>query len=176
MPPPSASSRIIARRTTSIHSSSTVLGARGETVCLPSPARTRSAAWPIDSERVDRYNGRSGDGIRLALIFQGVVVIRRVVIACVLWLAIAAGSAAAQTNASPGAHFAQHPSSSSVNAIAPACSANYYKNVNGVCVHRPSRSPRGATARCRDGTYSYSRHASGTCSHHGGVSRWIHHP
>ena len=76
--------------------------------------------------------------------------IRRVVIACVLWLAIAAGSAAAQTNASPGAHFAQHPSSISVNAIAPACSANYYKNVNGVCVHRPSSSPRGATARCRD--------------------------
>jgi Protein of unknown function (DUF3761) len=132
--------------------------------------------WPIDSERADRYKVGSGDGIRLALIFQGVVVIRRVVIACVLSLAIGAGSAAAQTNASPGAHFAQTPSSSSANAIAPACSANYYKNVNGVCVHRPSSSPRGATARCRDGTYSYSKHASGTCSHHGGVSRWIHHP
>jgi hypothetical protein len=63
-------------------------------------------------------------------------VFRRVLIACVLWLAIAAGSAAAQTNASPGAHFAQDRSSSSVSAIAPACSANYYKNVNGVCVHK----------------------------------------
>jgi hypothetical protein len=132
--------------------------------------------WPIDSERADRYKVGSGDGIRLALIFQGVVVIRRVVIACVLWLAIVAGSAAAQTNASPGTQLARHPSLSAVNAIAPACSANYYKNVNGVCVHRPSSRPRGATARCRDGTYSYSRHASGTCSHHGGVSRWIHHP
>jgi hypothetical protein len=30
----------------------------------------------------------------------------------------------------------------------------------------------GATARCRDGTYSHSRHHSGTCSHHGGVAEW----
>ena len=29
------------------------------------------------------------------------------------------------------------------------------------------------TAVCRDGTYSYSRHRSGTCSHHGGVARWM---
>src|SRR4051812_29357837 len=59
---------------------------------------------------------------------------------------------------------------------ATACRVGYYKNVSGHCVHRPSSNPRGATARCRDGTYSYSEHASGTCSHHGGVSRWINHP
>ncbi len=33
--------------------------------------------------------------------------------------------------------------------------------------------PAGATARCRDGTYSFSRHRSGTCSHHGGVAVWL---
>jgi hypothetical protein len=33
--------------------------------------------------------------------------------------------------------------------------------------------PAGATAQCADGTYSYSQHRSGTCSHHGGVSRWL---
>lgn len=33
--------------------------------------------------------------------------------------------------------------------------------------------PPGATARCRDGTYSYSKHRSGTCSHHGGVAQWL---
>ena len=33
--------------------------------------------------------------------------------------------------------------------------------------------PPGATALCRDGTYSFSRHRSGTCSHHGGVARWL---
>ena len=33
--------------------------------------------------------------------------------------------------------------------------------------------PPGATAKCRDGTYSFSQHRSGTCSHHGGVARWL---
>jgi hypothetical protein len=35
--------------------------------------------------------------------------------------------------------------------------------------------PPGATARCRDGTFSFSSHHSGTCSHHGGVSEWLDH-
>jgi hypothetical protein len=56
------------------------------------------------------------------------------------------------------------------------CHSGYYKNVYGRCVHSPSSSSAGATARCTDGTYSYSQSASGTCSHHGGVARWIHHP
>lgn len=29
------------------------------------------------------------------------------------------------------------------------------------------------TARCGDGTYSYSAHRRGTCSHHGGVAQWL---
>ena len=33
--------------------------------------------------------------------------------------------------------------------------------------------PGGATAICRDGTYSYSQHRQGTCSHHGGVRTWL---
>ena len=36
--------------------------------------------------------------------------------------------------------------------------------------------PPGATALCNDGTYSYSQHRSGTCSHHGGVKQWINRP
>lgn len=35
---------------------------------------------------------------------------------------------------------------------------------------------QGATARCADGTLSYSLHGSGTCSHHGGVAQWINPP
>ena len=41
---------------------------------------------------------------------------------------------------------------------------------------RPSQqnpAPQGATALCRDGTYSFSQHRRGTCSHHGGVSKWL---
>jgi uncharacterized protein DUF3761 len=33
--------------------------------------------------------------------------------------------------------------------------------------------PPGATAQCRDGSYSYSQHHSGTCSYHGGVAKWL---
>ncbi|WP_328668826.1 DUF3761 domain-containing protein [Streptomyces sp. NBC_00328] len=32
------------------------------------------------------------------------------------------------------------------------------------------QAPVGATALCGDGTYSYSAHRRGTCSHHGGVA------
>ncbi len=53
---------------------------------------------------------------------------------------------------------------------------NYYKNVSGNEVHSPARSntiPVGASAQCRDGTYSFSQNRRGTCSHHGGVSQWL---
>jgi hypothetical protein len=33
--------------------------------------------------------------------------------------------------------------------------------------------PPGASAQCRDGTYSYSQHHSGTCLHHDGVAVWF---
>lgn len=54
---------------------------------------------------------------------------------------------------------------------------NGYTNVSGAQVHSPAYSgngvPAGATAQCRDGTYSFSLHHSGTCSHHGGVATWL---
>jgi len=36
--------------------------------------------------------------------------------------------------------------------------------------------PQGVTAICEDGSYSYSEHRQGTCSHHGGVKQWINRP
>jgi Protein of unknown function (DUF3761) len=80
------------------------------------------------------------------------------------------------------------------------CGAGFYKNSDGECIPDPSNPPAGglpangtpglvdapgfvggipggpppgATARCRDGDYSYSTHHSGTCSGHGGVSQWL---
>jgi hypothetical protein len=53
---------------------------------------------------------------------------------------------------------------------------NYYVNTAGNTVHSPAYSssvPAGASARCRDGTYSFSQSRSGTCSHHGGVGEWL---
>jgi hypothetical protein len=36
--------------------------------------------------------------------------------------------------------------------------------------------PAGATALCKDGTYSHSTHRSGTCSRHHGVAQWLQRP
>jgi len=54
---------------------------------------------------------------------------------------------------------------------------HYYTNNRGDTVHTPAYDldndiPLGATARCGDGTYSFSESHRGTCSHHGGVSTW----
>ena len=32
--------------------------------------------------------------------------------------------------------------------------------------------PKNATAKCKDGTYSFAAQHSGACSHHGGVGEW----
>ena len=73
----------------------------------------------------------------------------------------------------------------SAPAAASAASANprlieqgHYRNVDGAVVHSPAHTdsgaaPAGASAQCRDGSWSFSLHHRGTCSHHGGVARWI---
>ena len=59
----------------------------------------------------------------------------------------------------------------------PSCTDNgTYVNSKGQTVKRPencSTAPQGATAQCRDTTYSFSRSRRGTCSHHGGVAKWL---
>ncbi len=59
-----------------------------------------------------------------------------------------------------------------------SCPHGYYENSDGQCIpdeRAPTTSgpPPGATAVCRDGTYSFSTHHSGTCSGHGGVDHWL---
>jgi hypothetical protein len=54
-----------------------------------------------------------------------------------------------------------------------------YVNARGHWVPSPTRTadgkpPRGASARCADGSYSFSQSHRGTCSHHGGVAGWLH--
>lgn len=51
----------------------------------------------------------------------------------------------------------------------------YYTNSSGAEIHSPAYSdtiPAGASAKCKDGTYSFSTSRRGTCSRHGGVSIW----
>lgn len=48
-----------------------------------------------------------------------------------------------------------------------------YVNSAGNTVESPNSNASGATAICRDGTYSHSQSRRGTCSHHGGVAQWL---
>ena len=36
----------------------------------------------------------------------------------------------------------------------------------------PAGTPENATAKCKDGTFSFAKGHSGACSHHGGVAEW----
>lgn len=54
----------------------------------------------------------------------------------------------------------------------------HYRNKAGQDIHSPAKSvdgkvPAGASAKCRDGSYSFSKSRRGTCSGHGGVSAWL---
>jgi hypothetical protein len=82
-----------------------------------------------------------------------------------------------------GAQIVLHDAASwyvpkSLSSPEPQLSNNHhYVNSDGQRVHSPAYSPggapAGATAQCGDGTYSFSQHRSGTCSHHGGVAGWL---
>ena len=86
------------------------------------------------------------------------------------WCSIAAGRFAGYV---PKEYLSAHPTAV-VQRPGPG-----YVNSRGEWVPSPARTPNnspppGASARCRDGTYSFSRSRRGTCSHHGGVADWLH--
>jgi hypothetical protein len=81
---------------------------------------------------------------------------------------------AAQTQPQPSGASHKHGAAQQAK---PQCTDNgAYVNSKGQTVKRPencSAAPAGATAQCRDGSYSFSRSRRGTCSHHGGVAKWL---
>jgi hypothetical protein len=81
-----------------------------------------------------------------------------------------------------GTYVAPPPPPAAAPAPAPApapatnCTNGTYVDSAGATVCRPEVAagpPAGATAKCGDGTYSFSQSRSGTCSSHGGVAAWL---
>lgn len=78
--------------------------------------------------------------------------------------AAAAAPAAAAPAAAPAAPAAAAP------AAKPAATMAAAKPAKSAAM---TSSPEGATAKCKDGSFSKSKHHSGTCSRHGGVDSWL---
>jgi hypothetical protein len=71
-------------------------------------------------------------------------------------------SAAAAAAAAPAATESASPAAASKAAPAAKAAAT-----------TGNTDPTGATAKCKDGTYSKSKHHTGSCSHHGGVAEFL---
>ena len=74
----------------------------------------------------------------------------------------AAAAPAATESASPAAVPA--PDSAAASKAAPAAKS---------AATTGNTDPTGATAKCKDGTYSKSKQHKGSCSHHGGVAEFL---
>ena len=88
--------------------------------------------------------------------------------AALITIALAAPSAHART---PSSEAWAQPNESNLT------THGHYVNKSGQEVHSPAKTksgtvPTGASAKCADGTFSFSQHHSGTCSRHGGVAAW----
>jgi hypothetical protein len=76
---------------------------------------------------------------------------------------IAKSAGAAPTTVTPAA----------ATAAAPAAKSPPVTTKSAPTAATGNTDPTGATAKCKDGTYSKSQHRSGTCSSHGGVAEWL---
>lgn len=75
-------------------------------------------------------------------------------------------------------HYLKYPQGTEIKVPEATATSpvKYYTNSKGNTIQSPTqydKQPAGATAQCRDGSYSFSQNHRGTCSHHGGVSRWL---
>lgn len=99
---------------------------------------------------------KAGDGVSE---LGRMMIIRRSFLASCVIVALAGSAVARSPSVSTERDLSNH---------------RHYRNVGGHIVHSPSKTisghrPAGATAHCRDGSWSFSEHSRGTCSHHGGV-------
>lgn len=83
---------------------------------------------------------------------------------------------AAPTQRAPAAAKTTRTTSSRSTPVTPAAPASNPEASPAATiptVRAPAGAPAGATAQCKDGTYSTSKVHTGACSRHGGVSQWL---
>ncbi len=83
-----------------------------------------------------------------------------------------------KTSTSKKAQAAESDAQSSASATPAAAPAAAAKSTPKASKSAPAAAadgaaPSGATAKCKDGTYSKSKTHRGACSHHGGVAEWL---
>jgi hypothetical protein len=71
--------------------------------------------------------------------------------------------------AAPAATESASPAAAPAPAAAPSKAAPAAKSA----ATTGNTDPTGATAKCKDGTYSKSKQHKGSCSHHGGVAEFL---
>lgn len=74
---------------------------------------------------------------------------------------------------SPSNMAANKPANTAANTMSTKPAANTAANAPANKVATTQKPPKGATAVCKDGTYSFSKTASGQCSGHGGVDKTL---
>jgi hypothetical protein len=85
------------------------------------------------------------------------------------------GKPASDAPAAAAAPAAAPPAAATAPAAAPTtpAAAKSSASKSAPTAAASNSDPTGATAKCKDGTYSKSQHHSGTCSSHGGVAEWL---
>jgi hypothetical protein len=105
--------------------------------------------------------------------------LRRMIVVLALSLLLSQQLLTRTSSQAPNSGSSPAPTSSAPlnNPAKPKCTDDgTYVNSQGHTLKRPENCttvPKGATAQCLDGTYSFSQSRRGTCSHHGGVSKWL---
>jgi len=132
----------------------------------PSPRRTRLASRGSESLRPRERTMRPMHPSRHFVYVVALAVI-------LLSLQIASQT----QSSSPPSTTPTTTSNGKTNTSKANCTNNgTYVNKEGRNVQRPencSGPPQGATAQCRDGSYSFSQSRRGTCSRHGGIASWL---
>jgi Protein of unknown function (DUF3761) len=77
------------------------------------------------------------------------------------------------TKAKPATAATAAPANSAASAPAATAAKSSTATKSAPTASAGNTDPTGATAKCKDGTYSKSAHRSGTCSSHGGVAEWL---